>query len=287
MPSSQKRGSRGFHLFGLVLIVVAVAAVVIVAIFFRPGAFSVVAEGQGASIKLNFANSRVNLNEVLEKLLEESGSGADAEPKRRLVLSILQAHHLYRVPSVEAVMAMRGIEETETTRDAVRAMRMMLYDLAGPFARPATFLEAPDDRLLLAIDDLYQRNPASPVVTRLWELSLDMKGVFEPRDIRVSIREDRTLPPGVAATCAGNVWLDRVGLIRMEDEGQAISPRIDVAKACGPSAGESQPEKKSQVWLSPSDRSNLIGNETSGAGKEIYAILTPLPKTLVPEASQR
>jgi hypothetical protein len=89
MPSSQKRGSRGFHLFGLVLIVVAVAAVVIVAIFFRPGAFSVVAEGQGASIKLNFANSRVNLNEVLEKLLEESGSGADAEPKRRLVLSIL------------------------------------------------------------------------------------------------------------------------------------------------------------------------------------------------------
>jgi hypothetical protein len=287
MPSGQKRGSRGFHLFGLVLTVVAVAAVVIVAIFFRPGAFSVVAEGQGASIKLNFANSRVNLNEVLEKLLEESGSGADAEAKRRLVLSILQAHHLYRVPSVEAVMAMRGIEETETTRDAVRAMRMMLYDLAGPFARPATFLEAPDDRLLLAIDDLYQRNPASPVVTRLWELSLDMKGVFEPRDIRVSIREDRTLPPGVAATCAGNVWLDRVGLIRMEDEGQAISPRIDVAKACGPSAGESQPERKSQVWLSPSDRNNLIGNETSGAGKEIYAILTPLPKTLVPEASPR
>ena len=133
MPSGQKRGSRGFHLFGLVLTVVAVAAVVIVAIFFRPGAFSVVAEGQGASIKLNFANSRVNLNEVLEKLLEESGSGADAEAKRRLVLSILQAHHLYRVPSVEAVMAMRGIEETETTRDAVRAMR----ERERPFSRPS------------------------------------------------------------------------------------------------------------------------------------------------------
>jgi hypothetical protein len=287
MPSSQKRGSWRFRLFGLVLIVVAIAAVVVVAIFFRPGAFSVVAEGQGASIKLNFANSRVDLSEVLDKLLEETGSGADAEPKRRLVLSILQAHHLYRVPSVEAVTAIRGIEETEATRDVVRAMRTMLYDLAGPFARPVTFLEAPDDRLLLAIDDLYERNPASPVVTKLWELSLDMKGIFEPRDIKVSIREDKSLPSGVAATCAGNVWLGRVGLIRMEDEGQAISPHIEIAKACGPSAGEPQAEKRSQVWLSPSDRNNLIANETTGAGKEFYAILTPLPKSLVPETSER
>ena len=111
-----------------------------------------------------------------------------------------------------------------------------------------------------------------------------MKGIFEPRDIKISIREDRSLPSGVAATCAGNVWLGRVGLIRMEDEGQAISPRIDIAKACGVSTGEPQREKKSQVWLSPGDRNNLIGNETSG--KELEAILTPLPK-IVPETSGR
>ena len=276
---------KTIHLFSVVLIVAAVAAIVIIAIFFRPGAFTVVAEGQGASIKLNFADSRVDLSELLDKLLEETGSGADAEPKRRLVLSILQSHHLYRIPSVEAVTAIRGLEETGATRDVMRAMRAMLYDLAGPFARPETFLEAPDDRLLLAIDDLYERNPASPVVAKLWELSLDMKGIFEPRDIKISIREDRSLPSGVAATCAGNVWLGRVGLIRMEDEGQAISPRIDIAKACGVSTGEPQREKKSQVWLSPGDRNNLIGNETSG--KELEAILTPLPKTLVPETSGR
>jgi hypothetical protein len=100
-------------------------------------------------------------------------------------------------------MAMRDIEETEATRDAVRAVRTMLYDLAGPFARPATFLEARDDRVLLAIDDLYEHNPASPVVAKLWEMSLDMKGIFEPRDIRISIREDKSLASGVAATCAG------------------------------------------------------------------------------------
>jgi hypothetical protein len=149
----------------------------------------------------------------------------------------LQAHHFYRVPSVEAVSAIRGVEETGATRDMARAVRTMLYDLAGPFARPTTFLEAPDERLLLAIDDLYERNPSSPVVTKLWEMSLDMKGIFEPRDIRISVREDKSLPSGVAATCTGNLWLGRVGLIRTDDEGQAISPRIEVAKACGSSAG--------------------------------------------------
>jgi hypothetical protein len=281
MSTSKKLG--GAHLFSLLVVAVGIVVVVIVAIFFRDGGFSIIAEGQGVSIKLNFAESRVDLNQLLDKLLKEAESGADAEPKRHLVLSILQRHQFYRVPSMEAVSAIRRMEETDSTRrDVATAVRTMLFDLAGPFARPATFLEAPDDRLLLAIDDLYERNPASPVVTKLWEMSLDMKGIFEPRDIRISVREDKTLPSGVAATCAGNIWLGRVSLIRMDDEGQAISSRIEVAKACGPSAGESQ--AKSRIWLSPTDMDNLIGNETSGTGKELHAVLTPLPKSLVPES---
>jgi hypothetical protein len=265
----------------ILLVAAGFVAAVIVAILFRPGAFTVVAEGQGVSMTLNFADSRVDLNEFLDKLLKEAESGADAEPKRRLVLSILQAHHLYRVPSVEAVSAIRGIEETDATRDSARAVRTMLYDLAGPFARPATLLEAPDERLVLAIDDLYERNPTSPVITKLWEMSLDMKGIFEARDIRTSVREDKSLPSGVAATCAGNIWLDKVSLIRMDDDEQGISARIKVAKPCGTLAGE--PQDKPRIWLSPSDMDNLIGNETSGTDKELHAILTPLPQSLVPE----
>jgi hypothetical protein len=277
MSTSKKLG--GSHLLSLLVVAVGIVVVVIVAIFFRDGGFSIVAEGEGVRIKLNFADSRVDLNQLLDKLLKEAESGADAELKRGLVLSILQRHKFYRVPSVEAVSAIRGSEETDATPDVARAVRTMLYDLAGPFARPATFLEAPDDRLLLALDDLYERNPASPIITKLWEMSLDMKGMFEPRDIRISVREDKGLPSGVAATCAGNIWLGKVSLIRMDDEGQAISSRIEVAKACGTS-----PQAKSRIWLSPSDMDNLFGNETSGTGKELHAILTPLPKTLVPES---
>ena len=292
-----RRRLSNTRLLSLGLIAVGIAAVIIVAIFFRQGAFSVVAEGQGASIKLNFAESRVDLSQLLDKLVEETGEGHDADAKRRLVSSILQAHHYYYVPSVEAVTAIREIGETDAARDSARAMRTMLYDLAGPFARPATLR---DDRFLLAIDDLFNRHPDNPIITKLWEMSLDLEGIFEPRDIRISVREDESLPSGVAATCVGSILLGKVGLIRIDDEGgAAIGPRIERAKVCRASAEEAQ-ERKPRVWLSPSDLSNLVGNriariggnETSGVGgnessvalQELHAILTPLPRNLVPES---
>ena len=82
MPAHRKPSNK--RLLGVGLIAVVIAAVIIVAIFFRPGAFSVIAEGQGASIKLDFAESRVDLNQLLDKLVEEAGGGHDAEAKRRL-----------------------------------------------------------------------------------------------------------------------------------------------------------------------------------------------------------
>ena len=62
MPAHRKPSNK--RLLGVGLIAVVIAAVIIVAIFFRPGAFSVIAEGQGASIKLDFAESRVDLNRL-------------------------------------------------------------------------------------------------------------------------------------------------------------------------------------------------------------------------------
>jgi len=184
----------------------------------------------------------------------------------------LQAHGFYRIPSPEAAAAFREIKETDTTRDFVHAVRSTLFDLAGPFSRPATFLEA-DDRVADAIDDLYQQKPASPLVTKLWEMSLDMKGIFEPRDIKISILEDKRLASGFAATCTGNIWLGRIGLIRMDDKRPAIGLRIEVPRACG----------TSRVWLSPTDMNSLIGDEAFESGQELHAILTPLPANLSPD----
>jgi len=274
MPNhSPEHKASGPHLLpSLALVVLAVAAVVIVAIFFRPGGFSVEGGAQGANIKLAFNDSRVDLSEFLDKLFKKAETGTDAD--RRLVSSILQAHGFYRIPSREAADAFRDIKETENTRDFVHAVRSTLYDLAGPFSRPATFLEA-DDRVLDAIDDLYQQKPASPLVTKLWEMSLNMKGIFEPRDIKIFIGEDKSLASGVAATCTGNIWLGRVGLIKMNDNGPVIGLRIAVPKPCG----------THRVWLSPTDMNNLIGNETIGSGQELHAILTPLPANLGPDVS--
>jgi hypothetical protein len=77
----------------------------------------------------------------------------------------------------------------------------------------------------------------------------------------------------------------RVGLIRIEDEGHWIGPRIEVPRACGTSADEPHENNKTRVWLSPTDMNNLIGNETFGSGQELHAILTPLPRNLSPEIS--
>jgi len=271
----------GLLLFGTAIIV---GVVVLTAIFFRSGGFSVVAEGQGAKLELKFDESRVDLNQILEQMLKQAEAGPDAASKRLLVASILQAHGFYPIPSTAAADALRRMEETDATHDFARAVRTMLYDLAGPFARPLTFQDAPDARVLLAIDDLYERNPTSPVVAQLWQMSLEMKGIFEPRDIAISIREDKTLRKGVAATCAGSILLGKVGQIRTSEDGRLISPRVDVPRACGSATSEAAPvERKERVWLSTTDMNDLIANATSGASKELPATLTPLPKNLSPE----
>jgi hypothetical protein len=67
MPNhSHEAKVSGTHLLSaLALVVVAIAAVVIIAIFFRPGGFNVEAQGQGVTIKLAFDDSRVDLSEFL------------------------------------------------------------------------------------------------------------------------------------------------------------------------------------------------------------------------------
>jgi hypothetical protein len=269
MPNQiqEAKVSSNHFLFSVALIVAAIAAVVITAIFFRPGGFSVEGQGQGVTLKLAFNDSRIDLSDFLGQLFKKAENGTEAD--RDVLSGILQAHGFYLIPSRQAADKLREIKETETTRDFIHAVRSTLYDLQGPFQRPETFLDA-DDRVLDAIDDLYKQKPASPLVTKLWEMSLDFKGVFELRDVRISVLEDKSLSSGVAATCTGKVWLGHNGLIRMDDKGPGIGVRIGMPRPCA----------IPRVWLSPSDMNNLIGEETLGSGQELQAILTPLPMNL-------
>jgi hypothetical protein len=267
--------------FRLGLIAITMASVVIVAIFFWPGGFKVVAEGQGAKVELTFTESRVDLSELLDKLLKQTENNGS---KRHLALSILQAHGFYRVPSAEAATALREIEETDATRDFVRAVRATLYDLAGPFSRPTTFLEARDDRVLLAFDDLLQRNPSSPLVAKLWEMSLDWKGIFFPRSISVSIHEDNALRKGIAATCAGSVLLSKAAQVSARNA--FLDVQLDDAKLCEPTSAESLlAGKVAKIWISPVDMNELVGDGIYSNNRQLDGILSPLPKHLSSELS--
>src|SRR5262245_54440800 len=213
-----------------------VGIVIIVAILYRPGGFSVVAQGQGNSLEFKFADSRVDLGEILDQLLKQADGAPDPAAKRRLIALTLQAHGFYSVPSMEAVRALREIKETDQTREFVRAVRTMLYDLDGPFARPATFTQAPDARVLSGIDDLFEREPSSPLLAKLWEMGLEMNGVFALRDIQISLREDKTLKTRVAATCHGSILLGRVGVLRTDEDKQPIEIHVDEGRPCTPTS---------------------------------------------------
>jgi hypothetical protein len=284
MPKhSRTTAGSNTNLFGLGLIAVAIAAVVIVAIFFWPAGFKVVAEGQGAKVELAFAESRVDLSELLDKLLKQVG---DDETKRRLALSILQGHGFYRVPSPEAADAIRAIEESDTNRDFVRAVRAILYDLKGPFSPPTTFVEARDVRVLSALDDLLQQNPASPLLAALWEKSLDWKGIFVPRSLNIVIHEDDAQKPGIAATCAGSMLLGKAAMVLARSE--YVEVKLDEAKPCEPTSAEGLlAGKVAKIWLSPADMNDLVKGGTYPTDVGLEGTMSPLPKHLSGERSNR
>ena len=275
-------GAWSPKLFGLLSVIVGI--IVIVAILCWPGGFSVVAQGHGSSIELKFTESRVDLGEMLDRLLSPGG-GNDSASRRRLVASVLQSHGFYLLPSIEAATALRRIEESDDTREFVRAVRAMLYDLAGPFSRPATFRDVQDSRVLLALHDLYELQPASPVVAKLWEMSLELEGVFAPREISVLIHEDKNLRNGSAATCAGNVLLDKAGLVRTIED-RLVGLRINEARVCPATSPEALlAGKATKLWISPTDMVNLTGEAISTNKNGIDAKLIPLPKNLIADLS--
>lgn len=261
------------NLLGLGLAAVAIAAIAIVAIFFWPGNFKVVVGNQGG-FELTFTDRQVDLNRLLDTLLKETEHD---DSKRHIALSILHAHGFDRVPSHEAAVDLRGIKETDAiTRDFDREVRTMLYDLAGPFSRPTTFQEAQDDRMLSAFEDL---DPASPLVAKLWEMSLDWKGIFFPRSVSVSIHLDNTLKKGWAATCAGSMLLSKAAQVSARDG--FIDVQLEEAKSCEPtSARDLLSGKVAKIWVSPDDMNELVGEGKYPRTEGLEGMLSPLPKHL-------
>jgi hypothetical protein len=229
-------------------------------------------EVAGNKIGVDVKGSQITLAEFIDGLEAKEPKGFAAE---------LQAHGFYRVPSVEAATALRQVVETDDTREFVQLIRGILFDLAGPFRRPETLLDAPDDRVISALSDLFDRKPASPVLVKLWEESLNWTGIFSMRKINISILEDKTLRKGVGATCAGSILLDRDNQVSTSEEGAGFTTlHITEKRPCSPTSPlEMLAGKAAVVWMSPLDMSALIEAETPTSTKknELRATLFPMP----------
>src|SRR5690606_20112837 len=133
----------------------------------RTGGFKIIAQSGENSVEFDFPKNELNLTELLDELLaREAGAATDA----RVVERVLASHHYYRFPSEEAATAIRRLEESDETGEFARSIRTILYDLAGPFSRPDTFVDAADGRVLLALRDLDEQKPSSPLLVKLWEM---------------------------------------------------------------------------------------------------------------------
>jgi hypothetical protein len=275
----------------IVLVVgLVVGAALLTAILFRPGSFAVVAQNRGlGSIEFKFNQNQVSFSEVLDALLsEQPGSQVNSSQRKALIANILRTHGFYSIPGDDAVSALRTMEDTERTHAFMHSVRELLYDLAGPFARPVTFSGARDARLLEALEDLARREPASPLVVRLWEMNLNLQGIFSPRAVTASVSIDQTLQPGIAATCNGSPLLEKGGIIqasaKSDDPQSMIKVFVHKARLCrSPTSEEILGGKEVQLWLAPSDMANLLLRNDAAGEITIKAELLPEPATLLSE----
>lgn len=263
-----------------VLLVLGVGVLIIVgaALWVNPkGGTKIIARSGEQSVEFNFPKNELNLTEVLDELLaREPGSDTDA----RVVESVLASHNYYRFPSDHVATAIRRLEESEETGAFARSIRTILYDLAGPFSRPDTFADAPDDRVLLALRDLDEHQPSSPLLVKLWEMSLDLGGLFRLREIKISIQEDDRLKDGTAATCVGSLLLDRAGLISTDmNRGRFIQVRVDEPRPCTPATSEALLSgQKTLLWISPTDMKKLLALATRSV--TLDGVIIPMPRNL-------
>jgi len=278
----------------VVLAILVTGAITALAVWHRSGGVDFELSSGNYKAAFKVAENRIDLNQLLDCLLSEQlpkecstllgPSGANDRPRREAITGILQGHGFYRIPSDRAATALRDLKESENTQPFIQSMRQLLYDLAGPFARPATFMDASDDRLLLALDDLVANKPSSPLVARLWEMSLDWKGIFQPRIVKVDIQLDTSLKEHVAATCAGSVLLEKSAQVVANEQGDiGVSVIISKARPCAATSTENLlAGTPAPIWMSETDIAALLKDSATANQKSFKGILVPAPNNFTP-----
>lgn len=139
------------------------------------------------------------------------------------VEAILAAKQYYRLTSTQLVDELRKFDAAHSeTQEVSRGLRRLLWDLQGPFSPPGT-LRGADERMIRALDDLDEAlsgaQEASTLLTELWRLSLERKGVFKPRLFHASIEIVPAISvaggwTGTVLACPGSMLVGRMLFVR-------------------------------------------------------------------------
>jgi hypothetical protein len=187
--------------------IVAIAAVVSFALYFRDSGVEIVLDKEGR-VTLDFADNQVDFADLLDRVLA-ADDGQSSE--KVLAEAILENRGYYHVTNVRLVDALRALPPSDDNERFTAALRELLYDLQGPFARPYTFAGADDDRLLDALKDLDPKTTngdpqaVSPLLSGLWRMSLNVDDLFRPRPINATIREADDVAPEIARACVNSL----------------------------------------------------------------------------------
>ncbi|HSK38350.1 MAG TPA: hypothetical protein VK943_01150, partial [Arenibaculum sp.] len=226
----------------------------------RSSGVDIVAEAGGQKFEVHFGEDEITLVNALDRILEPvRNPGDDNEWERRLLLNILSTYDLYQLRSEQMIAAIERSSEGELRKKLLN----MLYSLRGPFMRPETFYGVTDDRIADALEDLYQSNPDSPLIQRLWEASVELTGIFKLRRIPGIARRGATIASGEASACPGSVLEGKNVLLQPMQSSNGFTPavRLSVNAAaplvvdCGTRRGEHE-----RIWLSPETFNDLFAH---------------------------
>jgi len=261
--------------------IIAFAGIIGLAVLHRDSGFEVVLDKEGR-VSLDFEGSQVDFADVLDRVLSAE-DGASSE--KVLAEAILETRGYYHVTNVRLVDALRSLPPGDDNQPFTDALRNLLFDLQGPFARPYTFAGADDDRLLDALKDLDRKttngdpSAVSPLLSGLWRMSLDVNDIFRPRPINASLQRSPDVEPGSARACV-NSLLDQKQ-ITIVSGGVMKTAFVRADRLCAkrpPTARELLAGRSEMLYMAPDDMDGITSSLSSGAdaaSAEVEVMVSP------------
>jgi hypothetical protein len=271
---------RANHYLQIAIVaVVALAVVVGYAITTRDSGFEVVIDRE-RGVTLSFEERRIELGELLLRVLAEDG---DTSTQRQLAEAVLERQGYYHLGNIRLADALRTLAADDPSGLAAE-LRRLLYDLQGPFATPHTLAGAPDDRLLQAFDaldidfgkaDEVTPEAVSPLLASLWQQSLNRDGVLRPRAIRATLRPAGGIERHRALACTNSVLDGKE--VTVSGGHVLMRFRVDANQFCdrpAPRPRELLVGVAERLYVPREDFAELVGGEQR-TSKDVRLVVSP------------